>query len=634
MHRSSSLLHPLAPILLGIALLLTLNAVAAEFLLPSLLDFGRSLNEPTLGHGRFLAFWMLYGSLAVAFLALGLTRFLSRGRLAERLAAGWQAGPDGKWIFYGSIFAFLIPAFVRTFLLRDMPLTDDEAAYHFMAEVLASGRVTADSPPLKLFFDNRFLINDGKLYAHYFVGWPALLAPGLWLGIPGFMNALYSALTVAPLFALLRRLLSSAWARAGVLLYLTSPMLMLAAATETAHTSCVAALAAFTWFCLKSHLPEAAPWYHAAASLSFCVAFFVRPTSALGVGLPILVWWFAGWWRNGRRVAPLLAFAFPALVMAALFFEVNRQQTGAALEVAYHRAYTYAEENGFRFSLWSVDMREGSFSEFDLVGPRRSLAIAGAALFRLSASLFGWPCSLLFAVFASGRQQGRTRGRIGLISVLWLSVLSYFVVHFATHNVGIDTFAPMHYFEVAWPLLLLTVAGLARLTRRGTRLDRLTRHTLATPWRFQALPTALFTALIVASLASYAPVRYGAIWRVADNVAMPHRALEEAGIERAVIFAPDPFIYYCKHPPTRGWVFVRPNNDPDLKNDILWVNHLSLEKDRLLMRRLFPHREAYVMLWDTSCKTLFIPLDRATPGIVPDAEVAGIEDVREEKNPP
>jgi hypothetical protein len=617
-----------------------LNAVAAELLLPGLLDFGRSLNEPTLGHGRFLAFWMLYGSFAVAFLSLGLTRFFSRGRLVERLVTMWQAGPDSKWIFYGSVFGFLIPALLRTFLLYEMPLTDDEAAYHFMAEVIATGRVTADSPSLRLFFDSRFLINDGKLYAHYFVGWPALLAPGLWLGIPGFMNALYSALTVPTLFALLRRLSGSSWARAGVLLYLTSPMLMLAAATETAHTSCVAALAACTWFCLKSREPGAAPWHHSAASLAFSVAFFVRPTSALGVGLPLLAWWFVGWWKNGRKGTPLLAFVLPALMMATLFFEVNRLQTGSALEVAYQRAYTYAEENGFRFSLWSEEMREGSFSEFDFTSPRRFIAIASAALFRLSTSLFGWPCSLLFVVFSSGQASASTTRNGRLISVLWLSVLSYFMVHLATHNVGIDTFAPMHYFEVAWPLLILTVAGLENLTRKGARIDRLTRHSLTGSrrltgsCRFQVVPATLLAALIMASLAIYVPFRLGAVWRVADNVAMPHRALEEAGIERAVIFAPEPFIYYCKHPPTRGWVFVRPNNDPRLENDILWVNHLSLEKDRFLMRHQFPHREAYIMQWDVSCKTLFLPLDQATPGIVPDAKVAGIENVGNETNQP
>ena len=624
-----SLLHALVPLLLGITLLLMLDAVSAELLFPHLLDFGRSLNEPTLGHGRFLAFWMLYGSFAVALLALGLTRFLHRGQLAERLMAAWQAGPDWKWILYGSLFAFLVPAALRTFLLGNMPLTDDEAAYRLMAEVLAGGRVAADSPPLKLFFDNRFLINDGKLYAHYFVGWPALLAPGVWLGIAGFMNPLYSGLTVAPLFFTLRRLLGSAWARAGVLLYLTSPMLMLAAATQTAHTSCVAGLAAFTWFCLKSRDPEATTKVQSAASfaasLCFSVAFFVRPTSALGVGLPILVWWLVGWWKNGRRRAPFVAFAFPALALAALFFEVNRQQTGSAFEVAYQRAYTYAEENGFRFSLWTEDMRDGAFSELEFAGPRRSMAIAGAALFRLSESLFGWPCSLLFVVFA-----GLRRTRCGWFTVLWLSVVTYFAVHFATHNVGIDTFAPMHYFEVSWPLLLLTVAGLERLTVHGMRFDRLTDHPLQTNLRFQVLPAALLAALIMASLATYVPLRFGVIWRVADNVAIPYRTLEEEGIERAVIFAPDPFIYYCKHPPTRGWVFVRPNNDPALENDILWVNHLSVEKDRLLMERLFPNRPGYVMLWDTRCKTLFLPLDRASPGIVPDAEVTGIEQVGHE----
>ncbi len=604
-------LRLLLPFATAAGLLLLLDAAVSQLMAGSQLDLGTSLNLPTPGYARFLALWMLYGSLAVAALTVGFVRWLERGDLQSRLSAAWIHGNDRKWVIYGSLFAFLIPAALRTFLLHGTPLTDDESAYRFMAQVLASGRVYADSPPLKLFFDNRFMINDGKMYSHFFVGWPALLVPGVWLGIPGFMNAIYSALTLPALFGVLRRLTSSAWARAGVLMYLSSPMLMVAAATETSHTSCVCALAWFTWLCLKSQDTDTPWWTHSLLATVFCVAFFIRPTSALGIGLPLLIWWLWGL-RRGSGLRGLLAFAVPAIALAALFLTVNKLQTGSYFEVAYQRAFTYAEENGFRFSLWPTDFSGDAFTELQFGSLEHALAILGAALFRFNITFLGWPCSLLFALFA---------GRGTLRRVIELSFVSFLALHFFTNNVGIDTFAPMHYFELAWPLLILNICGLQKIT------ENLTTASAAHQRWATALPAATLAALILTNIISYAPTRFAAINRVADNISQPQQVHRAAELGPSVIFVREPFIRYCRSKPTGGWVFSRPNNDPLLENPVLWVNHLSLEKNRLLMQR-FPDRQGYVMAWDPRCRVVFLPLNELAPGAVPDAPISGIDEVQ------
>ncbi len=603
---------PVVPFATAALLLLLLHAAASELMLGSELDLGTSLNLPTPGYARYLALWMFFGSLAAAAFTLGLVRIFGSGERPSRFAAVWNHASDRKWMVYASVFGFLIPAALRTFLIGGVPLTDDESAYRFMAQVLATGKVYADSPPLKLFFDNRFMINDGKLYAHFFIGWPALLAPGMLLGIGGFMNAIYSALSVPALFAVLRRLVGGGWARAGALLYLSSPMLMVAAATETAHTSCVAALAWFTWFCLRSRDKDSPWWVHGAMATAFCVAFFIRPTSALGVGLPLLLWWLLGL-KRGSAVRSAIAFAIPAITLAALFLTVNKLQTGSYFEVAYQHAYTYAAGNDFRFSLWPEGYDGGAFSELEYRDPERSLAITAASLFRLNISLLGWPCSLLFVMFVG---RGKLRG------TLVLSLLSYLALHFYTSNVGIDTFAPMHYFEMAWPVLLLTVCGLERLTTSLTAFDRPPAR-----WRVSALPAAALGALALTSLLSYVPVRFAAIERVADNIAMPRQTLRQMQVGPSVVFVPEPFIRYCASAPTEGWVFSRPNNDPRLENPVLWVNHLSIEKNKLLMSRSFPDRQGFVMAWDRRCHVVYFPLHNLEPGALPDAPVSGIDNV-------
>ena len=539
------LLHIVGPFFGGAALLYLLAAASQQHLDANLLDFGRSLNPPTPGFGRYLAYASLFSSLAAVCFAIAAMRFLAWRDIVSSWGQLWDDSSDKKWVLYGCLLAWAVPAALRTWLLQGLPITDDEAAYRFMAQVLARGQVFVDSPPLKLFFDNRFLINDGKLYAHYFLGWPALMVPGIWLGISGWMNAFYSALTVPALFRVVRRLAGQRWAKASLLLYLTSPMLMLAAATELSHTSCIAALAWFTWFCLRSRDEDAGPAIHAATAAAFSVAFFVRPSSALGIGLPLLLWWLLGVMRQRQgKLSAILAFAAPALVLAALFLYVNWLQNGSVLETAYQRVYSYAQENDFRFSLWAGEGDQ--FREMQWISWPFLSAVAGSAILRLNIALFGWSCSLLFAFFA---------GRGTLRTTLRLSIVSYFALHALTSNVGIDTFAPMHYFEVAWPLLLLSACGLAVLEVHGKRLDDL----LATSgWRWQALPASLLAALALVAMVSYLPLRFGAIARIIDNVSKPFDALAEADIHRAVVFASDPFVRYCGHPPTRGWVFVGP----------------------------------------------------------------------------
>lgn len=581
----------------GVALLAAFLAVGHTQAGGWALDLG-SATGPTPWYGRFLAFWTLFGGASALLLAIGAWRALAATHADRRFLAAWRRVPDSRWVLYGSIAAFALPAMLRARLLLDAALVDDENAYRFAAAILAEGRLFLDSPPMKLFFDNPFLINDGRLYTQYFLGWPALMVPALLLGVPGLANAFYSAATVPALFGVVRRLAGSDWAKAAVALYLASPMLMVGAATETSHTSCVAALLWSVWFFLRVREPQAPEWAHAGLAFMFSAAFFIRPTAALGIGIPILVAWLGGLraLAGAERRRALAAFALPAAAMAALFLGVNQAQNGSLLGVGYQRYYEYAGANGFRFSVWQGET-EAPVRNFRFDEPTRALGVVGLALFRFQAAFFGWPSSLVFVVFARGR-----RARL-----FWWSAASFLALHFFTQEVGVDTFAPMHFYELALPALALTALGLRNL---ASTLDG---------WRAGAawLAPLCAAALVAVTLVGYVPVRFAAIHQMARAAATPYEALGEAGIERGVVFAPTPFIPRCKYTPSAAFRFSRPNNDPGLSNDVLWVNHLSIELDKELMTDVFPDRQGWVMGWSNDCRAVFLPLAELGPASVP-----------------
>jgi hypothetical protein len=102
-----------------------------------------------------------------------------------------------------------------------------------------------------------------------------------------------------------------------------------------------------------------------------------------------------------------------------------------------------------------------------------------------------------------------------------------------------------------------------------------------------------------------------AVHQIAAHINKALQAPEKAGLHRAVVFAPFPFAEPCNGTPGH-FLFFRPANDPDLRNDVLWVNHVSLEDDRRLVDRL-PDRTGYILAWSPRCDVTLQPLTRVEP---------------------
>jgi hypothetical protein len=580
-----------AALILAGATVLVAYLAAVPALLPDgfALDVG-SLTRP---HDGLLRFYMIYGVLglvAAGLMAKGLAALPVR--LHAAAANLLDRGSDRAWMAGAAAIAVALSLVVRTLVLHGAPLTDDESAYRFSAELLASGRLWVESPPMKLFFDRTFMVNDGRLYSQYFLGWPALLAPFAALGVPGLANALLHGATMPALFRAMRRGGGSRVARFGVALALTSPFLTLGAATELSHTACLCLLAWTAVAAMRSRDQDAPLAVDLAVGLLFAAAFFVRPTSALGAGAPFLAWWLWGVARDGRPVTPrLLAFGLPAAALAGLFLAVNVGQQGSPLEVAYHRRLAYAGENLQRFVPGPDEPLSVANYRFDSL--RDVVALHTAALLRLNFAVLGWPTSLLLA-FASGRS--------AVARLFQASVACFFLVHLGISDAGVDAFGPVHFAETSLGWLVLTPLGVAAMACKGT--DPAER----------ALPWSLAVAMVVVAAVGFTPARVWTAALQAEDVLRAPRAAADLPTP-AVVFSVPRFAPPCA---SNAAVYYRPNNDPDLSRPVLWVNHLSVERDRQLMAHLFPARRGYVLTWaDAGCRAVLRPLEALTDAQAP-----------------
>ncbi|MBH23310.1 MAG: hypothetical protein CMH57_02380 [Myxococcales bacterium] len=595
--------------LAGALFLVMFHAFGAQYLE----GFTWELGYPIIPEPRYaytLLLWTCFGGASAVMFTWAAGRAAhTRADEVNALLSRWGAVSDRTWVAAFALLSFLVPVALRYGVLYDAPLTDDESCYVFSARLLASGRLSVPSPPLKLFFDHAFIINDGRMYSQYFLGWPALMAPGAWLGLETLMNPLYAALTAPGIFLVLRRVAGSGWARLGLLLFVVSPTWMVGAATQMSHTTAMMAMVWATWALLRSRDDDAPLWSHAAFAAAFSLGFFIRPTVAVGLGIPMLAWWAWGALRAGdgaARLKAVAAFLVPSSILAGVFLWVNYAQNGDPLLVSYQRMFDYTVENGFRFSPWTEGTKLKNFSSpAQLSTLIKWFADGGAALIRMNFALWGWPLgSLLFIPFASSQ-----RGA----GIFWAAGLCFFTLHMPV-VVGVDSFAPVHYFEMSWPLLVLTVLGIKALAEAGEAADRSLEATRALSFKHTAL--VLVGVLTALSLTGYTQLRFNALSRVAENIMMPQRAAEQRGLTNAVVFTLRPFIMYCHSAPTQSTVFWWPVNRPDLDDDVVWVNHIDVPTDKKLMEH-FPGRTGHVMYWTKDCKLAIKDLAQLKPGDVP-----------------
>lgn len=553
-------------------------------------------------YGTFALFHTVLGGAGVLLVATGLARLVHLYRLGPRLAA-MVAAPDRSFVVAATLLAGLLPVLVRQWVLQGAPLADDESAYRFMAEVLASGSVTAPSPEPRVLFDRIFMVNDGRLYAQYFLGWPALLAPATAAGLGGYLNAALSALTVPGVFYVARRVTGRGWARLTVVLFVLAPLLFIGAATELSHTSCLFML---VWSHaglerVRERTGDDRVWVHGAFALCLAAAFFIRPLTALGIGIPLFLGWARAVRGDPRRKAAVAAFCVPALVLGVAFLAVNAIQTGNPLRPAYQQVYAYAKSNDYLFTNWWPG-HDAAVRNMQFEKPGEVLALLGAGLVRLNTALFGWPVSLAFVPFAFGLRAARMPAACAGCFLL---------LHLPLTDIGIDSFGPVHYTELAWPIVLLTTLGV-----RATRA-RLRRMAPTLGWG-AAWPGAAVAASVMAALSLYVPVRLSNLADIARDVRVPTHAVHVAAFEQpVVVFAPRPFTPRCDphaHVPAH-FVHWRPNNDPGLQNDVLWVNHLSVKADREMMRH-FPDRTGWILHY-VDCRPRLESIDEVAPGAVP-----------------
>jgi 4-amino-4-deoxy-L-arabinose transferase-like glycosyltransferase len=409
-------------------------------------------------------------------------------------------------------------------LLGWQPAVGDEFALRWQALLLSSGRLFARSELNSEFFSTIETLDvDGRWFAQFPFGWPAMLSVGVRFGVPWLINPLFAGLGAIGVYQFVRGIDDELTARVTTLLFALSPFVLFMAGSQMTHTAALA----FLWLALSAvprwrAADNRASAYRAAALIGLGVglAASIRPFDAVVVAVVVGAFQVRIAMRN-RWLAPSIALQCAvALIPVVLVLAANRATTGAVLPLAYDVLNGPEHRPGFHLTPLGF-----------VHTPYRGVYIVSSYLMKLDVGLLGWPVPAMVLVVVSLALMRRAT----VWDRLLLAILGGMLLGYLSYWSESSFFGPRFLITVA-PIFLLYIA----------RLPRALRERIKSPIERTAVALLIPIWIIIAW---DTPAKEGRLYGVHELARLYNmhaqsgppivEAVARAGITKAVIFIPE-----------------------------------------------------------------------------------------------
>lgn len=472
------------------------------------------------------------------------------------IAAREKVWSRWHWLAIGCcLVVFGFTALIADVVFEHVAHLEDEVAYFFQAQVFSTGRAYVSSPEQPNCFFAPFVVDhEGRRFGKYPPGWPALLAVGVLLGQPWWVNSCCAALAVALVFRLSSDLHGAACGALAAGLAVLSPFLLLLSASLMSHASCLVFVTAFLWLYQRLCERERLRWA-LAAGVSLGIAFLIRPFTAAAIAGPAMIdlAWRAVKQKDWRR-GWFLALGFVPL--AVLLPVTHAVWTGDPLLSPY-------------VLFWPYDRLGFGPGHGTLPGGNTLWLGLGSALIslgNLASHLLGWPaCSLVFVALLFAYRP------VKFWDLFLLATAVSLILGYVLYWTNGDVFGPRYIYESSSALFVLSAAGMVRvgqsMTLRGRRVL-----------------VAAVGLLVTLNLTAYLPRQLNRYHGLYGITAEPVRILESVPMHQALVVVRD----------QGGWkdyagAFAL--NRPGLDGDVVYASECPELIEPLLAS--FPGRSVY-----------------------------------------
>ena len=502
----------------------------------------------------------------------------------------WTTYPSRAATFLSGAWSPVVAGIVTMLLVRivwgsfhEPGIVHDERAYLLQAEIFASGRWTAPSPPIAAFFEQMHVFIEPAVFAKYPPAHALTLVPGIWLGLPGLMPALMTAIAGALVFWLARRLANEWTALLTWWLWTTAWATLMWSTSYFSETTSTAMWLIAAWATIR--------WLDSSKSANLlCVAaalgwgFETRPLTMAALALP-LAFVILRRVMATRAWKPLAAPVVLGAAMLALGPLWNQQTLGDwRLDPypRYSRVYFPFDKPGFGADL-APPLRP-LVPEIAAVGESFRGLHAGYVLASLPSAFAerliailvwcadGWRLALGVLILAAAlHATGVERAGIVTIALLLLAYLTF------AHPPG----WMVYYVEVLPIFYFLAARELGRVVHKFSGLG----SQASVRWPASAANGSLAVALLLLPLGVNDVLRVHAAIDLRNAF---HRAADAAMAR----LPPKKAIVFVSYPTSHSPHFALARNEPDLASALRWVVYDRGPRNAEL-RALAPDRAAY-----------------------------------------
>jgi hypothetical protein len=476
-----------------------------------------------------------------------------------------------------SLLAVAAAGWVAIHIFEAVPHIEDDFAYTWQAKVIASGKLRVPSPPEPKSFLIPFVVDyKGWRFSKYPIGWSALLAVGIRLGLRAWVNPALAGLGVWFTYRLGKRIASPQIGLLAAFLTLTSPFFLMNSGSFLSHPLGLALSAAFACGWIEAFTsPEVTRrWLPAVASaLALGLLAVTRPYTALSVAIPFVLHGVYLLWK-GDRITRLRLVLFTALTLAAslVHFVWQYAATGDPLTNTYLLWWPY-DKIGFGPG---IGASEGGHNL------QKALQGLEVSLWAGAFDIFGLP-GLSYFLFPFGIWALRHNLKA------WLGGSTFFilVVAYMAYWVGARLFGPRYYYEGFYSLTILSAAGINWLGGwRSNGMETLHSPPALAKARRYAV-TAVLTGLVVFNLFAYLPLRLSWMHRlftIGSAELVPFHTAEAQALTPALVFVD-----------SQRWMnyaIYTDLQDPELNSPFIFAWSVGPQTDRAAAKH-YPQRKVY-----------------------------------------
>jgi hypothetical protein len=504
----------------------------------------------------------------------------------------WTTYPSRAATFLSGAWSPIVAGIVTVLFVRivfgsfhEPGVAHDERAYLLQAEIFASGRWTAPSPPIAAFFEQLYVFIEPAVFAKYPPAHALTLVPGIWLGLPGLMPALMTGLAGALVFWLARRLANEWTALLTWWLWTTAWANLIWSATYFSETTSTAMFLIAVWATIR-WLDSGRGAHLLAVAAALGWGLTTRPLTMAALALPLAfvilrrVMTTRGW----KTLAAAVVVGAAMLALGPLW---NQQTLGDwRLDPwsQYARVYFPFDKPGFGADpappLRPLVPEMVAVGELlrDVHAPHVLSSLPLAFALRLLGILLwcsdGWRLAIgLLIVAAALRASGVERAGVVTIALLLAAYLAF--AHPPIWTLYYVEVLPIFFFLAARELgrVLRTFSGLASEAPPGD------------PWSAPAANASLAIALLLLPFGLNDVRRV----RAANDLRSAFHRAADAAMAR---LPPEEAIVFISYPPSQNPHLGLTRNELDLASALRWVVSDRGLRNREL-RALAPGRAAY-----------------------------------------